>query len=98
MNMSNKTEWVLVEAVSMFRMRYMVEVPVGKSEYALDTVVMQEAKEFSQKFLDETIVSHRVLSKKDALELCDTDNEYCKSWDVSTKEKNFFTEWKSTNE
>lgn len=96
--MSKKTEWVLVEAVSMFRMRYMVEVPVGKSEYALDTVVMQEAKEFSQQFLDETIVSHRVLSKKDALELCDTDNEYTKTWDVSTKEKNFFTEWKEENE
>lgn len=96
--MSNKTEWVLVETVSMVRMRYMVEVPVGKSDYALDTVVMQDAKEFSQKFLDEIIVSHRVLSKKDALELCDADNEYCKSWDVSTKEKNFFTEWKEENE
>lgn len=96
--METKTEWVLVEAVSMFRMRYMVEVPVGKSEYALDTVVMQEAKEFSQKFLDENIVSHRVMSKEEALVLCDTDNDYCKSWEVSNKEKNFFTEWESKND
>lgn len=96
--METKTEWVLVEAVSMFRMRYMVEVPMGKSEYALDTVVMQEAKEFSQKFLDETIVSHHVMSKEEALKLCDTDNDYCKSWGVANKEKNFFTEWKPKND
>jgi hypothetical protein len=43
-----KTEFVLVECVSTFRMRYVVEVPEGKSEYALDTVVMNEANEFSQ--------------------------------------------------
>lgn len=92
--MTNKTEWVLVEAVSMFRMRYMVEAPVGKSDYALDTVVCHEAKEFSQKFLDETIVSHRVISKDEALLLCDVDNEYAKSWNPALKEKNLFTEWK----
>ena len=46
--MIKETEWVLVECVSTFRMRYMVEVPKDKSEYALDTVTMNEAKEFSQ--------------------------------------------------
>ena len=39
-------EWVMVETVSQFRMRYMVQVPKGKAEWALDTVTMQEAKEF----------------------------------------------------
>lgn len=91
--MENKTEWVLVETVSMFRMRYMVEVPAGHKDYALDTVVCNEANEFSQQHLDETIISHRVVSKQEALMLCDEDNNYCESWDDAKKEKTFFTEW-----
>jgi len=85
------TEWVLVETVSMFRMRYMVEVPKGKSEHALDTVVCHEAKEFSQQHLDEVIVSHRVVSEEEALEIFDQDNDYCKSWSKEQKIKNMFT-------
>ena len=85
------TEWVLVDAVSMFRMRYMVEVPVGKAEWALDTVTMNEAKEFSQEHLGETIVSHRVIPFMEALELCDVDNEYCNKWNVDKKVEVFFT-------
>lgn len=84
-------EWVLVECVSQFRERYMVEVPKGKAEWALDTVTMNEAKEFSQEHLGETIVSHRVIPFMEALELCDVDNHYCKTWDVEQKVKVFFT-------
>ena len=83
--------WVLVEAVQQFRMRYMVQVPKGKAEWALDTVVMEEAKEFSQEHLGETIVSHRVVTPTEALELCDKDNEYCKNWTEEQKRKVFFT-------
>ncbi len=61
------TEWVLVECISTFRERYMVEVPIGKQLWALDTVVMNEAKEFSQEHRGETIVSHRVVSGEEAL-------------------------------
>jgi len=94
------TQWVLVECVSTFRERYMVEVPVGvdkygknKVDWALDTVTMNEAKEFSQEHLGEQIVSHRVVTKEEALALCDKDNAYCSSWDEETKIKNFFTTW-----
>lgn len=93
-----QTQWVLVECVSTFRQRYMVEVPIGTDDYgkdktlwALDTVTMEEAKEFSQEHLGEQIVSHRVVSKKEALDLCDQDNDYGSSWDKETKMKNFFT-------
>jgi hypothetical protein len=86
-----ETEWVLVECVSTFRHRYMVEVPKGKELWALDTVTLEQAKEFSQEHLGEQIVSYRVVSKKEALELCDKDNDYCTSWDEETKIKNFFT-------
>lgn len=78
----------------MFRMRYMVEVPAGKSEWALDTVTLHEAKEFSQKHLDETIVSHRVISNSEALSLCDNDNDYVKDWTAEKKLETFFTPWK----
>jgi hypothetical protein len=79
----------------------MVEVPIGvddygkeKSLWALDTVTMNEAKEFSQEHLGEQIVSHRVVSKEEALTLCDVDNDYGSSWGEETKIKNFFTTWK----
>jgi len=95
-----ETQWVLVEAVSTFRERYMVEVPIGtdlygkdKVEWALDTVTMQEAKEFSQQHIGEHILSHRVVSYDEALAQCDIDNDYTKTWDNDTKIKNFFTTW-----
>ena len=94
------TQFVLVECVSMFRERYVVEVPTGidafgkdKAEWALDTVTMEEAKEFSQKHLDETIVSHRVLTHDEVIKLCDKDNDYCKDWPDEKKFEVFVTEW-----
>ena len=93
-----ETQWVLVETVSMFRERYMVEVPIGtdqygkdKADWALDTVTLEEAKEFSQEHLGETIMSHRVVTKEEALALCDKDNDYAKVWNDELKMKNFFT-------
>lgn len=84
-------EWVLVDAVSSFRMRYMVQVPKGKSEWALDTVVMKEAKEFSQEHIGEQIVSHRVVTEREALDICDVDNDYCSKWADDKKIEVFFT-------
>ena len=92
MTKKEEMEWVLVETVSQFRERYMVEVPKGRKEWALDTVTMQEAKEFSQEHLGETIVSHRVVSFDEAIKLCDEDNAYCAlGWDSDIKVKTFFT-------
>ena len=93
-----ETQWVLVETVSTFRERYMVEVPVGvdrygkdKADWALDTVTLEEAKEFSQEHLGETIVSHRVVTKEEALAMCDKENEYAKVWNDEMKIQAFFT-------
>jgi hypothetical protein len=97
-----ETQLVLVETVSMFRQRYMIEVPVGtdkqgndKSLWALDTVTCNDAKEFSQEHLGETIVSHRVVSRKEAMTLCDTDNEYASNWSDDMKVKAFYTSWEN---
>lgn len=86
-----ETELVMVECISTFRQRYVVEVPKGKSEWALDTVTCQEAKEFSQEHLGETIVSHRVVTLDEAIAVCDIDNHYCKSWSDEQKINAFIT-------
>lgn len=90
---SNQGEkvWVLVEAIQSYRMRYMVEAPKEHPEYAMDDVTMQTAKEFSQLALPEIITSHRVMTEEEALQLCEEDNEYVRSWDNEKLIKSFFT-------
>lgn len=95
-----ETQLVLVETISQFRIRYVVEVPIGVDDYgndkqlwALDTVTCDEAEEFSQKHIGETILSHRVITKKEALRLCDEDNEYANIWTKEHKIKTFVTKW-----
>jgi len=83
--------FVLVDAISMFRMRYLVEVPEGKEHWALDTVTCNEAKEFDQLHLDEVITSSRVVTEKEAIEIFRKDNEFCSSWDDETIKRNVFT-------
>ncbi len=89
-----KKQFVLVECISMFRQRYVVEVPAGKAEWALDTVVMQEAKEFSQEHIGENIVSHRVMSEEQVLALCNIDNDYANNWSDKLKIDTFVTKVK----
>ena len=83
--------WVMVEAIGQYRMRYMVETDKAHPEYALDDVTMQRPKEFSQKWLGETILSHRVVSEMEALDICDEDNDYTQGWTDQQKINAFFT-------
>lgn len=85
-------ELVLVECVSTFRMRYVVEVPKGKKEWAMDTVVMNEAEELSQEHIGEQIVSHRVIDEAEYLRVFNEDNAYLSSWDNEQKLR-FITRW-----
>jgi len=77
----------LVETVSMFRLRYVVEA--REEGHAMDEVVCEagnhEFHEFSQKHIDEVIVSTRELSATDYMNLFDADNDYLKSWDIEQK-------------
>jgi hypothetical protein len=79
-------------------MRYMVEVPKGKSEWALDTVTMNEAHEFSQEHIGEQIISHRVMNEDEVIAMCDIDNSYCSGWPREKKLENFVKKWKEENE
>lgn len=86
-------ELVLVECISSFRMRYVVEVPKGKKEWALDTVVCNDALEFSQEHIGEQIASHRVIDEDEYMRIFDEDNDYLKHWDNENKLK-YVTRWK----
>jgi bifunctional DNA-binding transcriptional regulator/antitoxin component of YhaV-PrlF toxin-antitoxin module len=89
---------VLVETVSTFRMRYVVELQQHEpDEYALDTVVMGDAVEFSQKYLDETVVTHREVSADEVLAMCDIDNDYVDSWSDDKKFEVFVTALQNEN-
>ena len=86
-----ETELVLVETISMFRMRYVVEVPKGKKEYATDTVITGkdtdnlEIVELSQEHLDEVVSSTRVIDKEEYLRVFNEDNDYLRSWSDEMK-------------
>ena len=88
MTEANKV-WVLVDTVLTYRLRYCVQTT--KPEYALDDVVMETPKEFSQLPIGEQIISHRVVSEEEALAICDVDNDYTKGWSKEQKMRAFFT-------
>jgi len=96
--MEKSVKYVLVETVSQMRMRYVVEIPDNIScspeDYASDTVSCDEAKEFSQKYLGETIVSTRNVSSEEILKMCDQDNDYAKGWSNEQKTNAFVTKIK----
>ena len=72
----------VVDVVSTFRMRYVVE---AKSEdHAWDEVVVRESdtefKEFSQHHIGTHIFSSREVDTREYLELFDQDNSYLSKW------------------
>jgi hypothetical protein len=76
----------LVETVSMFRMRYVIEA--NEETHACDEVVMNndgDLREFSQLHLDEIITSSREIDDAEYLRLFNLDNDYLKDWEDSRK-------------
>lgn len=94
------SKFILVETISQYRMRYVVEVPLDHNErenpcsaieWAEDTVTMEEAKEFSQKHIGEFILSSHEITPDHIITLCDEDNHYYASWDKAKKVEVFVT-------
>jgi hypothetical protein len=89
-------KYVMVDTVSMFRMRYVVEVPddVGDMtmhegtrkfpttpiEWAKDSVTVGDVREYSQEHLDEVIVSAREVTLEEAITQYREDNPYLSMW------------------
>lgn len=74
----------LVEALSQFRMRYVIEAE--KAEYAADTVTMEEAEEFGQTWLGETIVSTKQVSEEELPSLFFEDHPYLAGGNIKVSE------------
>lgn len=72
--MSENKQLMLVETVKLIRMQYIVEVPVDEPAWALDVVTCNDAKTVSEKVLDETIVSSRVLTTEALYELAEVES------------------------
>lgn len=86
-----KNKLYLVETVSIFRHRYVVEAK--EAGHANDEVVMNitgsyddNFDEFSQKHIDECIVTTREITEEEYLRTFDEDNDYLKNW---TEEQKF---------
>ena len=76
----------LVETVSVFRMRYVVEAKNASD--ARDEVTLNVGDnfhEFSQLHLDEMISSTREIDDVEYLRMFDEDNVYLKDWDEEQK-------------
>ena len=92
--MKNK-DYVVVTAISSYRMRYVMhrddlqkkntEKPVDVIEWANDTVNMNECEEFSQEHMGEYIVDTVEMDEEDMLELFDKDNDYLREWTKDQK-------------
>jgi hypothetical protein len=91
MGMANQNVWVLVECISQYVTKYVVSCPVDFPQYALDTVTINHAKEFSQHYVGETILSYQVIDQEDALYQGDVYNEHYAKCDVEQKLDLFFT-------
>ena len=93
--------YAIVTAISTHRMRYAIPVDelvqdddLDKAAlYAMDSVVMEEVKEFSQEHLGEQIVDSFVYDEDEMLKLFDADNDYLKSWTREQK-LNYVNDWK----
>ena len=75
----------LVETVSIFRQRYVIEAK--EAEHAEDEVTMyatgpyyEDFSEFSQKHVAENIVSTREITSDEYMKIFDEDNDYLKNW------------------
>tara|TARA_B110000503_G_scaffold90264_1_gene136521 strand:+ start:2721 stop:2987 length:267 start_codon:yes stop_codon:yes gene_type:complete len=81
---------VLVETIYTFKHSYLCEIPdESPSEWAMDIVAMEDADEFTQEGLGETILGYRVVTDEEA---CDYYNKINTLFPVESCER-FVTPW-----
>lgn len=85
-------KYVLVDAISSYRMRYAVGVPDDlpddkAKEWAMDSVTCEEVEEFSQLHIGEQISSTRIIGDKEYIRQYDEDNDYLRSWNDDMKKR-----------
>ena len=99
------TKYVIVTAISSYRMRYAIpvdqlqdlntDVPVEghEVEWALDCVTCEEVNEFSQMHVGEQIIDAAIIDEDVMLQLFDVDNGYLKDWSKE-KKLEYVRKWK----
>tara|TARA_B110000977_G_C11084578_1_gene494168 strand:- start:2540 stop:2971 length:432 start_codon:yes stop_codon:yes gene_type:complete len=90
-----KTKLVMVETVSSFRIRYVVELPEdAEEEMAHDRVLNDgDIKEFSQVHISEEVSGSRVVTNRQYLKVFNEDNMYLRSWKEDSKFTAFVNKW-----
>lgn len=93
------SKYVIVTAISSYRMRYAIpvdelqqlnpDVPIEGNEcdWANDCVTCEEVQEFSQKWIGETIIDTITADEENMLKQFDADNDYLKDWSKEQKLK-----------
>ena len=79
------SKYVMVNAVSMFNMKYVIEVPDEiESCYLLDYVEKQvkaeNTKEFTQRHMGETVSNYDVVTKQQILDAFRAEEPYFAEW------------------
>lgn len=80
---------VLIEAISMHRMRYAVEVD-DDIDHVLDSHAagkLYDGNEMSQEYMGEFTISHREITEDEYMKIFDEDNDYLKDWTPEQKKK-----------
>tara|TARA_B110000503_G_scaffold102594_1_gene153220 strand:+ start:152 stop:484 length:333 start_codon:yes stop_codon:yes gene_type:complete len=99
--MPNENErYIVVTCISSFRQRYAIPLselqalnpdinimndPEQQISWANDSVTMEEVKEFSQKWLGESIVDTFILDEERVKLMFNRDNDYLSSWSDEKK-------------
>ena len=89
----NDKDYVVVTAISSYRMRYVMhrddlqklnpKDTLHTVRWANDTVTMEECEEFSQAHMGEYIVDTVEMDEAEMLALFDKDNDYLRDWPKS---------------
>ena len=83
-----KKEYVMVETLLTYRLRYVVEKDPGNYAKAINSIKSGDAMEFDQKPLDEIVLSVNPIAKKDAIKEFRKSNPSFAQWSDKMIEKN----------
>lgn len=102
-----KSDYVVVDTVSMFKQRYIIpreelqklneDVKLTEKlakEWASDSVTTEEVKEFSQRWLGETITNIDIVDTEKVLKLFKEDNEELSEEWSQAKQLDYINDWK----
>jgi len=102
-----KSDYVVVDTVSMFKQRYIIpreelqklneDVKLTDKlakEWASDSVTTEEVKEFSQRWLGETITNVDIVDTEKVLKLFKEDNEELSQEWTQAKQLDYINDWK----